>query len=184
MSEANRELRRLHWGCGNSARPGWINSDCRAIAGVNLPSDIRIGLPLESDCIDYAVSVHALQEIPYPQLIAVLQELRRVLKPDGVLRLCLPDLDKAMQAYQRGEREHFLVPDEDAASLGGKLIVHILWYSHSRVMFTFDFIEELLTRAGFRSVRRCEFGRSDFMYSGITELDNREHESLFVEAVK
>ena len=55
--------------------------------------------------IAYAVSVHALQEIPMADLVSTLRELRRVLKPGGVLRLCVPDLDKAVAAYQRGDRD-------------------------------------------------------------------------------
>ena len=84
----------------------------------------------------------------------------------------------------RGDRSHFLVPDEDAASLGGKFAVHILWYSHSRIMFTFDFVEELLLKAGFSGVTKCEPQQTASGHAQITELDSRESESLFVEALK
>jgi predicted SAM-dependent methyltransferase len=182
MSEAR--LRRLNWGCGGAGEPGWINADRRQGAGIQLCGDIRDGLALESDSVDYAVSVHALQEVPFPELVPVLQELRRVLKPGGVLRLCLPDLEKGLRAYGRGDASHFLVPDEDARSLGGKFIVHMLWYSHSRILFTGDFIEELLTKAGYREVRHCACHETHTSHPGIVALDNREQESLFVEATK
>ena len=55
-----------------------------------------------------------------------------------------PAATPLLQAYVRGDRGHFLVPDEDAASLGRKFVVHMLWYSHSRIMFTADFIKDLL----------------------------------------
>ena len=177
-------MKRLHWGCGNVRPSGWINSDRNARSGVDLPCSIEDGLPLEDDSMDCVVSVHALQEIAFDQLVTVLRELRRVLKPNGVLRLCLPDLDKAIDAYRQGRKDYFLVPDEDARSLGGKFVVHILWYGHSRIMFTFDFVEELLLQASFRHVRRCRYGQSDSGIVGITELDSRQEESLFVEAVK
>ena len=177
-------LRRLNWGCGGRGEPGWINSDRKDGHGVDLPCDIRQGLPLETDSIDYAASVHALQEVPFPEIVPVLRELRRVLKPGGVLRLCLPDLDKGIDAYRRGDRSHFLIPDEDASSLGGKFVVHMLWYGYSRTLFTYDFIEELLLKAGFARVDRCAHGQTASRFEGITELDNREHESLFVEATK
>jgi hypothetical protein len=69
-------------------------------------------------------------------------------------------------------------------SIGGKLIVQAIWYGSVRTPFTFDFIEELALAAGFRSVRRCAFRRTDSVYPEIVSLDNRERESLFVEAVK
>jgi predicted SAM-dependent methyltransferase len=180
-----RPLRRLHWGCGDAAVPGWINSDRRPAAGVDLVRDIvRDGLSLDADGLDYAVSVHALQEVPLADIVPVLQELHRVLKPRGVLRLVLPDLEKGIQAYLRDDRDYFLIPDEDYRSLGGKFVAHLLWYGHSRVLFTFDFVEELLLKAGFTGVMRCCFGQTYGPHPGIVDLDNREAESLYVEAVK
>jgi predicted SAM-dependent methyltransferase len=177
-------VRRLHWGCGSSARPGWINSDRRAAKGVDLVAEIQNGLPLDDDSIDYAVSVHALQEVPYADLVPTLRELRRVIRPGGVLRLVLPDLDQGIRAYLTNDLGHFLVPDDDAKSLGGKFIVHMLWYGHSRVLFTHDFVEELLLKAGFARVSHCRHGETASPHPGIVELDNREGESLFVEAIK
>ncbi|MGH2685881.1 MAG: hypothetical protein ACRDJP_10500, partial [Actinomycetota bacterium] len=133
---------------------------------------------------DYISSQHALQEVPFPALVRVLRELRRVLRPGGVLRLGVPDADRAIEAYRSGSRDHFVVPDEDARSLGGKFVVHILWYSHSRVMFTADFLEELLERAGFSRVEWCGFRQTASPFPEIVDLDQRENETLFVEAVK
>ena len=176
--------RRLHWGCGDSAREGWINSDVKRGRGIDLSADIRDGLPLADDSIDYAVSVHALQEIPIDQLVPVLSELRRVLAPGGVLRLVLPDLIKGVRAFERGDRDYFLVPDEDARSLGAKLVVQLLWYGYSRTLFTPEFIEELLLKAGFAQVAHCSYLETASPYPEITSLDNRQRESLFVEATK
>jgi SAM-dependent methyltransferase len=175
-------LRRLNWGCGGRGEPGWINSDRKVGPGVDLSCDIRQGLPLADGSIDYAVSVHALQEIPYPDLLPVLAELRRVLKPGGVLRLVLPDLERAVAAYRRGDRDYFLIPDEDAGSIGAKLIVQLMWYGHTRTPFTRDFAHEMLGKAGFASVRDCAYWLTASEYPQIVELDNREAESLFVEA--
>ena len=180
MSE--QAVRRLNWGCGHRGEPGWINSDQKDGPGIDLSCDIREGLPLDDGSIDYAVSIHALPEVPYPELGAVLSELRRVLKPGGVLRLALPDLDRGIAAYQRGDRDYFLIPDEDARSIGAKLITQLIWYGYSRTLFTHDFIEEQLTKAGFAPVRRCAYRETTSPFPEIVELDNREAESLFVVA--
>jgi hypothetical protein len=179
---AENGLRRLNWGCGTDPAPGWINSDVKVVPGIDVPCDIRSGLPLPAGSIDYAVSIHALQELAYPEIVPALAELRRVLRPTGVLRLGLPDLERAISAYERGDREYFLVPDEDAASLGAKLVVQLVWYGYSRTLFTHDFVEEQLLRAGFAGVRRCAYRASSSPYPEIVALDNREPESLFVEA--
>jgi hypothetical protein len=69
-------------------------------------------------------------------------------------------------------------------TLSGKLIVQLTWYGSVRTPFTWEFARELLLRAGFRRVARCAFRLTSSRYGDIVELDNRERESLFVEAVK
>jgi predicted SAM-dependent methyltransferase len=175
---------RLNWGCGPHAAPGWINSDVRDAAGVDLCGDIRDGLALPSDGLDYAVAIHALQDVPYLDVRGVLRELRRVLRPGGVLRVGVPDLDRAIAAYLRGDHGYFYVPDDEVRTLGGKLAVQLVWYSSVRTPFTYDFIEELLRAAGFRDVVRCRYRETASVHSEIVALDNRERETLFVEAIK
>ncbi len=177
-------VRRLNWGCGTDPAPGWLNADVEEGHGVDISCDIREGLPLEDASIDYVVSIHALPELPYGDLETALSELKRVLRPEGMLRLSLPDLERAIRAYLDGDVGYFPVPDDDARSLGGKMILYLTRYGYSCSLYTFDSIEELLLRAGFRRVVRCGLGESTSEYPGITELDNREAESLFVEAVK
>jgi SAM-dependent methyltransferase len=181
---AENEIKRLNWGCGSWTESGWINSDNKEGPGIDLSCDIRDGLPLEDDSMDYVVSIHALPEIPYPELLPVLSELRRVLKPGGTLRLGLPDLDKGIAAYQRGDLDYFLVPDEDARSIGAKFITQLIWYGYSRTLFTHGFVAELLEKAGYRQIEKCSFKETKSRHPGITELDNRENESLFMEAIK
>lgn len=177
-------LRRLNWGCGSTTPLGWVNSDLKDEPGVDLAADIRDGLPVPDDTFDYIVSIHALPMISLPDLVPTLQELRRMLKPGGTLRLSLPDLDRGMDAYRRGERDYFLVPDDDAESIGAKFVTQLLWYGWSVTVFTADFACELLDKAGFCDVAVVSYRETTCALPGITDLDNREHESLFVEAVK
>jgi predicted SAM-dependent methyltransferase len=176
--------RRLNWGCGSDPSPGWINSDQKQVPGIDLSCDILDGLPLDDDSIDYAVSIHALPELSLEDLVPALRELRRVLRPEGVLRLAVPDLDRGIHAYLDADHDYFLVPDDHARSLGGKLVTYLLWHGYTRSLFTRDFIEELLRKAGFADIVHCGFMETSSRFPTIVELDNRERESLFVEAVK
>jgi SAM-dependent methyltransferase len=175
--------RRLNVGCGPAAVPDWVNSDVRPGPGVDVVHDIRDGLPFRSASFDYAVAIHVLQDLPYVDVAGALQELRRVLGAGGCLRLGLPDLDRAVQAYRAGDRDYFYVPDDDARSIGGKLCVQVAWYGSVRTPFTYDFVEEIARRAGFSAVWRCRFGETGTAEPDIASLDNRERESLFVEAM-
>lgn len=178
-------VRRLHWGCGSKATAGWINADILNGRDVDICCDILDGLPLEDNSVDYAVGIHALSEIAYSNIVPVLTELRRVIKDGGVLRLALPDMEKALAAYQSGNKEYFLIPDKEVSSPGGKLIVHLLWYGGNRTLFLTDFMGELMLKAGFKSIHHCAFQETNSQFgSSISELDDRPNESLFIEAVK
>ena len=181
---SKENVNRLNWGCGNTHPPGWINSDNKSGHGIQVVADIRDGLPIATDNFDYAVSVHALGELGYRELLPALRELRRVLKPGGTLRLVLPDLLKSVDAFRAGERDYFAVPDEEMERLGSKLAVQLIWLGYTRSVFTPDFIEELLLKAGFSAVHHCAFKQTRSGWPEIVELDNRERESLFVEGVK
>jgi SAM-dependent methyltransferase len=177
-------VRRLNWGCGPRPKRGWINSDRVKHPGVDVVCDIRRGLPLESESIDYAVSIHALQEIPYRHLLATLGQFRCVLKQGGVLRLGLPDFDRFVRAYLDNDPDYFLIADEYARSIGGKLIVQTFWFGRTRTPLTYDFAEELLRKAEFAHITRCAFKQTASRFPEIVQLDDREAESFFVEAVK
>jgi hypothetical protein len=62
--------------------------------------------------------------------------------------------------------------------------VQLTWYGSVRTPFTWAFARELLLKAGFPRVTRCAYHLTASTHADIVELDNRERESLFVEAVK
>jgi SAM-dependent methyltransferase len=180
---SSTRVRRLNWGCGRDARRGWINADWTAGPGVNVVADIREGLPIENETIDYAVAVHALQELAYTELGPALAELHRILRAGGSLRVVVPDLDADIRAYMEHD-DDFLVPADPITSRGGRFIAHILESGRFRTPFTFDFAEELLVGAGFVDVTRCTYGETASGFQEIVELDSRERESIFIEATR
>jgi SAM-dependent methyltransferase len=175
---------RLNWGCGTYPEPGWLNSDIKSGPGIDLPADIRTGLPLPDGAIPYAVSIHALQELALPDLVPALAELRRVLRPGGTLRLGLPSLERAVDAFRAGDRDYFIIPDQDAHTVGAKMITQLVWYGYSRTVFVPEFAVELLQRAGFSDAYEVGLGETRTAFAGIVELDNRPAESFFVEGIK
>jgi SAM-dependent methyltransferase len=175
---------RLHIGCGKFPRPGWVNLDNKVRPGVDCVADLRAELPFPDASFDYAVAIHVLPHIPLSGLVAALGRVRRVLKPGGVLRLALPDLEKAIDAYRRRDAGYFAVPDAQWKSLGAKLVAQIVWHNDLVTPFTYDLAAEALAKAGFASVSRCDFRQTRSRFPDIVALDNRERESLFVEATR
>jgi predicted SAM-dependent methyltransferase len=173
---------RLNLGCGPEATPGWLNCDRLQAPGVDLCCDLRAGVPLATASVECIAAIHLLQDLSWPEIAPFLAELHRVLKAGGVLRLAVPDLERALRAYLAGDARYFYVPDGDARSIGAKLVTQIIWYGSVRTPCTYDFLAEWLAAAGFAAIERVRFGTS--RVSGLAALDNRERESLFVEAVK
>lgn len=175
---------RLQIGCGKFPRPGWINTDNKVRPGVDCVADLRVDLPFADGTFDCAAAIHVLPHIPLAGLAPALARMRRVLKPGGVLRLALPDLERALDAFRRGDAGYFAVSDAQWRSLGAKLVAQIVWHNDIRTPFTFDLAAEALAKAGFGAVARCAFRETRSRFPEIVELDNREHESFFVEATK
>jgi SAM-dependent methyltransferase len=151
---------------------------------VNLACDITQGIPLPSGDFDYVVAIHVLQDLAYSDVLPSLKELRRLLKDEGILRLGVPDLEKAMVAYLLGDHGYFYVPDRDADDIGAKIVTQLTWYGSVRTPMTYGFLREWLLRSGYRVVRRCDFRHTCGPHPEIVRFDNRERESLFVEAVR
>jgi SAM-dependent methyltransferase len=178
----HRGYRKMNIGSGPHAAAGWLNADLVAAPGVDLRLDLRRGVPLATASLDCIAAIHVLQDLAWPQIAPALRELHRVLRPGGVLRLAVPDLDRALRAYRARDAGYFYVPDSDARSVGAKLVTQLIWYGSVRTPCTFDFVAEWLVAAGFKDIASCSFGES--RVDGLAALDNRERESLFVEAVK
>jgi SAM-dependent methyltransferase len=175
---------RLNIGCGKFPRPGWINLDNKVRPGVDCVADLRTGLPFPDASVDYAVAIHVFPHLPLAGLVAALARVMRVLKPGGVLRLALPDLERAIDAYRRRDIGYFGVSDAQWRSLGAKLVAQIVWHNDLVTPFTYDLAAEALARAGFAEVRRCRFRETASRFPEIVDGDNREGESFFVEAVR
>jgi hypothetical protein len=130
-------IARLNRACGPTPAAGRIDADRLRAPGIARSGDIRARRPRADDVVDYAVAIHGLQDLAYLDVVPALQELRRVLRPQGLLRLGLPDLDRALAACARR----------------GQLLLHSGCGSDHAVHW--ELARELLLRSGDRRVARA-----------------------------
>lgn len=95
---ANRHPLKLHLGCGEKPKPGWINLDLGASADIKL--DLRRPLPFDEHSCEAIYSEHFLEHVEYPHATQrLLSECRRVLRPGGVFSVGVPDTEWPMSEY-------------------------------------------------------------------------------------
>jgi len=117
---------------------------------------------------------------------------RGLLKDGGIFRLVLPDLETIARAYLSSAASDACSQFMEASLLGSvertRGLVSFLrqWLGNSTHLWMWDFkgISAELRDAGFRGVRRAEFGDSDDKRFSEVEDPDRWRECLGVECLK
>ncbi len=90
---------RLNIGCGDHFHADWCNLDVRAADSEVMEFDIRHGLPFADESFDVVYHSHVLEHLTAADGERLMQECRRVLRPGGVLRVVVPDLETIAALY-------------------------------------------------------------------------------------
>lgn len=176
--------RLLHIGCGDVAAPHYINLDARPLPHVHLVRKDLTDLSMIPDAsLDLVYMCHVLEHVGRMQLLLTVQEMARVLKPGGVLRIAVPDLDHIIHLYQACGKDLKVVAP---ALMGGQDYPYNFHYS----AFNADFLNDLLERGGFTDVRSWDPATASYhgfkdWASGTIPWHGGEHPiSLNLEGVK
>ncbi len=205
-------LVRINLGCGTTTLPGFDNIDSSPSAFLarhptlkkvlfrlgllsrghyetQWPTDIlwqdaSKRLRYADASVDRIYSSHFLEHLSRETGRKVLTECRRILKPDGIFRLIVPDLVFHAQRYldetrslieqdrsDRGVHDRFLNTMQ-GGYLDRRRSAHFY-------MYDWPTLRLILSESGFRNVRRCEYQQS--ADPELARLDNRPDESLYVE---
>jgi acid phosphatase type 7 len=167
--------RRVLWDGGRPAPAGWTAAGPATADGL-----VAEGLPVVTGGADAAYLGPAVSGVPLWQVPGVLEELLRVLRPGGWVRVGVLDLDAAVHAYLAGERHFFWSDDWHHPS--GALAEQLLESGAARSLFTAPLVAELLGRAGFADVTVERFGATGSRDDLLTGPDRLPQHCCFVEA--
>ena len=131
---------------------GWINVDANMFtARCDVWSDISAHLPFRDASVDAIYSHHVIEHLP--NLPTHFQEMFRILKPGGVIRVGGPNGDAAMREYLAGNHAWFSDFPDARQSIGGRLGNFIFCRQEHLTILTPSFLEEIASSAGFTDVR-------------------------------
>ena len=107
------KLKLLNLGCGSRYHKDWLNMDLNSHSNEVIAHNILEGIPLPDNECDAVYHSHLLEHIPKKEAENFLNECRRVLKPGGIIRVVVPDLENISKCYLQ-QLESALNGDKDA----------------------------------------------------------------------
>jgi SAM-dependent methyltransferase len=89
LALADQQLNTADIGCGECKQiPRSCGIDRQSYPGVDVVTDLEASLPIDDDTFDHIFAIHVLEHIR--DLISLMNELHRVLRPGGVLHVLTP----------------------------------------------------------------------------------------------
>jgi predicted SAM-dependent methyltransferase len=92
-------MKLLNVGCGSVFHPTWVNLDLVSNSVDVQAFDIRQGFPFPNSTFDACYSSHLLEHFTLEEARSFIEECFRVLKPGGILRVVVPDLEGITKSY-------------------------------------------------------------------------------------
>lgn len=179
----------LHLGCGPKYLPGFLNIDGNPFNKIDFWLDVRNGLPFPSNSVDSIYSTHMFEHFYPDELNPLLRECLRVLRPEGGVRLIVPNLESAIKAYIQSQNNWFYDSfPRHFDSLGGRFSNFIFCDGQHRTAFDFTYLDEVLKKAGFRKVEKSAEGESRLYKSAVPVYEPGDSTDLphhlYIEAFK
>lgn len=180
--------RSLHFGCGSDYKLGFINLDMNKSADYYF--DARNKLPFKDGTIEYIYSSHFVEHLSNDELMRHFNESFRVLKVDGIYRICVPDFVSSIRAYigkdydrlERAKRDwplnyHF-VP-ENLLSYADYLDRSLHEYGAHKIFLDFEKTKNMLINSGFQKANI-----NLMTYDPSIDRKERRDYSIYIEARK
>lgn len=172
---------KLHIGCGTIYKEGWINIDNNSdnnIKKLDFMWDLRKPLPLPENSVDFIYNEHFLEHLTFEDGGGLIINLMKILKPNGVLRIAMPDLGMSVKNYMN---KNYLNENKDGLKKYGldfiqtnaeALNIDFRWWGH-QWLYDWEELERRLKDAGCIKIKKCNLNESEYL-----ELQNLETRGL------
>ncbi len=90
---------KLNLGCGGRFREGWVNVNFTSTGPGVIAANLGKGIPFPDESFDVVYHSHVLEHFQKSAAADFLKECHRVLRPNGVIRIVVPDLEGITRNY-------------------------------------------------------------------------------------
>lgn len=152
-------------------------------------ADATRRIPLPDASAEILYSSHMLEHLDRESAKVFLSEVQRVLVPNGIVRIVVPDLKKLVAEYRvDGDANAFidrsLLTRPRPAKLLDKLKYLVVGDRHHQWMYDGESLTRLVVAAGFKEPRVLPAGSTQIIDPGSLDLWERAEVSVYVEAYK
>jgi SAM-dependent methyltransferase len=172
---------------------GLVDASSRDLAAVARAEDIRFAdavrrIPCPDGSVDVVYSAHMIEHLDRGEAQRFLAEVRRVLRPGGIIRLAAPDLALLADRYQfTQDADEFVLStymtQERPAGLRSRAKLALIGPRHHLWMYDGSSLTRLLRDGGFTRAAVVPAGETTIPDAGSLDLKERAHESVYAEAV-
>lgn len=181
----------VNLGSGGRGLPGWVNIEMRRASDSTLVIDMRRPLPIPSESTDRILAEHVLEHFDFrTDALHLAKEAYRILRPNGVLRVIVPDCERYINAYTMKDADLWQQLGWNLDQLPHDIYtpMHIInhqFHQEGEHFFGYDFdtLKFLLTRAGFSEITRQSYRQSIDPHLEFDQENHRKY-SLYVDARK
>jgi predicted SAM-dependent methyltransferase len=99
QNQSTNRMKMLNLGCGNRYHRDWVNLNFTSTGPHVIAHNLYKGIPFEDGLFDVVYHSHLLEHFPKRFALFFLKECHRVLKPGGVIRVAVPDLEQIARTY-------------------------------------------------------------------------------------
>ena len=181
-------MKYLNLGCGSRFHPDWTNIDFNSTGAHVIAHNLTDGIPFDDASFDVVYQSHILEHFRKVQAESFLRECCRVLRPQGVLRVVVPDLEQIAKNYIAALEKAILGEQEGAANYEWILLEMydqtVRNYSGGEMAKYLDREdipneEFVLKRMGFEAKRLIEAGRQARKQIALVEITDHKAKRLF-----
>lgn len=142
---------KLHLGCWKRYIPGFVHVDICRLPHIDYVSTVDKLPMFPDDSAELIYASHVLEYFDLQEGEAVLREWARILAPQGVLRIAVPDFPALIKVYElTGNINKILGP------LYGRMEVKLgedqSTLIYHKIVYDFESLKNLLEKAGFENV--------------------------------